>query len=44
MLKEAGASEVHFRVCSPMVKYPCYYGIDIPYRSQLIGEKMNEKK
>jgi len=44
MLKEAGASEVHFRVCSPMVKYPCYYGIDIPYRSQLIGEKMNEKE
>lgn len=44
MLKEAGAAEVHFRVCSPKVKYPCYYGIDIPYRSQLIGEKMDEKE
>ena len=36
-LRRAGAKEVHFLVASPMVKYPCYFGIDTPYRSQLIG-------
>ena len=37
ILRRAGATEVHFRVSSPVVKYPCYFGIDTPYRSQLIG-------
>lgn len=36
-LKKAGAKEIHFRVSSPVVKYPCYFGIDTPYRSGLIG-------
>ncbi|NMM64195.1 amidophosphoribosyltransferase [Clostridium sp. P21] len=36
-LRKAGAKEVHFRVSSPVVKYPCYFGIDTPYRSELIG-------
>lgn len=36
-LRKAGAREVHFRVSSPVVKYPCYFGIDTPYRSELIG-------
>lgn len=36
-LRKAGAKEVHFRVSSPIVKYPCYFGIDTPYRSELIG-------
>ncbi len=44
MLKNAGAAEVHFRVCSPRVKYPCYYGIDTPYRSELIGDKMDQNE
>lgn len=37
LLKSAGAKEVHVRVCSPLVKYPCYFGIDTPERKQLIG-------
>ncbi|HBC96245.1 MAG TPA: amidophosphoribosyltransferase, partial [Clostridium sp.] len=37
ILRRAGASEVHFRVSSPVVKYPCYFGIDTPYRKDLIG-------
>ena len=37
LLRKAGAKEVHFRISSPVVKYPCYFGIDTPYRSQLIG-------
>ncbi|KZL93920.1 amidophosphoribosyltransferase [Clostridium magnum] len=36
-LRKAGATEVHFRIPSPVVKFPCYFGIDTPYRSELIG-------
>ena len=39
MLRRAGAKEVHFRVCSPPVSYPCHFGIDTPSRDQLIGAK-----
>ncbi|MGG7213146.1 amidophosphoribosyltransferase [Clostridium nigeriense] len=38
-LRRAGAKEVHFLVASPVVKFPCYFGIDTPYRSELIGAK-----
>ncbi len=37
LLREAGAKEVHFRVCSPPVRFPCYFGIDIAHRKELIG-------
>ena len=37
MLKNAGAAEVHFRVASPMIKFPCYYGIDTPTKKELIN-------
>lgn len=37
ILKKAGAKEVHLRVSSPAVKFPCYFGIDTPYRKDLIG-------
>ncbi|WP_338433234.1 amidophosphoribosyltransferase [Clostridium tyrobutyricum] len=37
ILRRAGAKEVHFRVSSPVVQYPCYFGIDTPYRKDLIG-------
>ena len=36
-MRRAGATEVHFLVASPVVKYPCYFGIDTPYRSELVG-------
>ena len=36
-LRRAGAKEVHFLVASPVVQYPCYFGIDTPYRKELIG-------
>ncbi|MCD6397010.1 MAG: amidophosphoribosyltransferase [Spirochaetaceae bacterium] len=39
MYREAGASEVHLRVASPPVAYPCYFGIDTPYRSELLGSE-----
>ncbi len=37
MLKKNGATEVHFRVGSPPVTHPCFYGIDMPSRRELIG-------
>lgn len=40
-LRKAGATEVHFRVASPVVKYPCYFGIDTPYRKELIGAQLD---
>jgi amidophosphoribosyltransferase len=48
ILRKAGAKEVHFRVSSPVVKCPCYFGIDTPYRKELIGanfsvEEIREK-
>ncbi len=36
-LREKGAKEVHMRVCSPLLKYPCFYGIDIPTKMELIA-------
>ena len=41
ILRKAGAKEVHFRSASPIVKYPCYFGIDTPYRKDLIGSTMS---
>jgi len=37
IVRAAGASEVHLRITSPPVIAPCYYGIDIPTRQELIG-------
>lgn len=37
ILRDAGAAEVHMRISSPPVKYPCYFGIDTPSRRHLIG-------
>lgn len=37
MLREAGAAQVHVRISSPPVKWPCFYGIDFPTRAELIA-------
>ena len=37
MLREAGAAEVHVRIASPPVKWPCFYGIDFATRAELIA-------
>ena len=36
-LRRAGVREINFLIASPGVKYPCYFGIDTPYRSELIA-------
>ena len=40
-IRGAGAAEVHFRVASPPVRHPCYYGIDMPSRAELLGSQMS---
>jgi amidophosphoribosyltransferase len=40
MMREAGASEVHFRVASPPTAHCCYYGVDTPERSKLLAARM----
>ena len=37
MIRNAGASEVHLRISSPPTSYPCFYGIDMPTRQELIA-------
>lgn len=41
MLRKAGAKEVHMRISSPPVAFPCHFGIDTPSRSELIGANMS---
>ena len=41
MMREAGAKEVHFRIASPPIKYPDYYGIDMPDQEKLLAAKMS---
>jgi amidophosphoribosyltransferase len=41
MLKEAGAKEIHVRISSPPVKWPCFYGIDFATRAELIATGLN---
>jgi amidophosphoribosyltransferase len=37
MMRDAGASEVHFRIASPPITHPDYYGIDTPERDKLLA-------
>jgi amidophosphoribosyltransferase len=41
MIREAEPKEVHFRISSPPIKYPCYYGMDFPSREELIANRLN---
>jgi amidophosphoribosyltransferase len=41
MLREAGALEVHVRIASPPVRWPCYYGIDFASRAELIANGLD---
>ena len=40
-MREAGASEVHFRVASPPTAHSCFYGVDTPERSKLLAARMD---
>ncbi len=44
MLRQAGAREIHFRVSSPPIVGPCFYGVDTPEKSKLIAGKKSVKE
>ena len=39
LLRKAGAKEIHMRVCAPPIKHPCYMGVDMASRQELIAAK-----
>ena len=41
LMREAGATEVHLRLSAPEIQWPCYFGIDIPTRTELISARMS---
>jgi len=44
LVKEAGAREVHLRLSSPEIRWPCFFGIDIPTRQELISNRMDPRE
>ena len=41
MLRKAGAREVHMRITSPPITHPCFYGVDMATRGELIGARLD---
>jgi len=41
MLRNAGASQVHMRVCAPPIRFPCHFGIDMATRRELIAANLS---
>ena len=41
MLRQAGVREIHFRISSPPITGPCFYGVDTPEKNELIASKMS---
>lgn len=41
LLREAGAKEIHLRLSAPEIKFPCFFGIDIPTRTELISNRLD---
>jgi len=39
LLKRAGAKEVHMRICAPPIRYPCFFGVDMATRWELIASQ-----
>ena len=37
LLKKAGAKEIHMRICAPPLRYPCFFGVDMATRRELIA-------
>ncbi len=44
LLRKAGAKEVHMRVCAPPIKHPCYMGVDMATRGELIAANKSEEE
>jgi amidophosphoribosyltransferase len=44
LIRQAGAKEVHVRISSPMVRNPCFYGIDMPTKEELFANILEDDK
>jgi len=44
MMRDAGAREIHMRIGSPAIKAPCYLGVDMPTRKELIASDKEEEE
>ena len=44
MLYESGAKEVHVRIACPEIKFPDFYGVDMPTKDELLAYKKNNKE
>jgi len=44
MILEAGAAEVHYRITSPPVMWPCFFGVDLPSRKELLAAQMTHEE
>ena len=44
MLYESGAKEVHVRIACPEIKYPDFYGVDMPTKEELLANNKNNKE
>lgn len=44
MLRQAGAKEIHVRICAPPFLHPCYYGTDVADTSQLIADQFSPEQ
>ena len=39
MMRDAGAKEIHFRISSPPIRHPCFYGINMPTKDELLASR-----
>jgi amidophosphoribosyltransferase len=44
VLRQAGAKEVHVRIAAPPIRYPCYLGVDMPTRGELIASPFSSRE
>lgn len=44
LLRRAGAKEVHVRIASPPLRFPCYMGINIPTKEELIANILSNNE
>lgn len=44
LLRQAGAKEIHVRISSPMVRNPCFYGIDMPTKEELFANALEHEQ
>ncbi len=40
LIRKSGAKEVHLRICSPPIRYACYFGVDMARRGELIASRL----